>query len=116
MSIVDRNLKFSFLGVFCSSNKFIIPKDINHVRITKTERIIFDCDFIFNLLDLDYNEFTQGFKNEIKLLEYFEKSKYFTEIKFKNNSKFKHDYSRLKPFKNIIDLGLIKVENFNIFL
>jgi hypothetical protein len=110
--IVSRNLKFSFLGIMCSSDKYAIPSTVKCLRIEKRTRLIIDCDFIFELLDLDYLQFKAGFKNEIKLLEFFEKSKYYNQIKFKNNSKFKHDYSRLKPFKNLVDLGLIKVENF----
>lgn len=112
MTIVDRNLKFSYLGVMCSSNKHKIPEGTKYIRIDEKTRLIFDCEYVFNLLDLDYSMYKEGFKNEIKLLEYFEKSKYFNQIKFKNNSKFKHDYSRLKPYRNLVDLGLIKVENF----
>jgi hypothetical protein len=65
-------------------------------------------------LDLNYTEYINGFDNEIQLLEYFSKSKYYKQIKFKNNSKFKHDYNRLKPFKNIVDGDLIEVENLNV--
>jgi hypothetical protein len=112
MDFVDRNLKFSYLGVFCSSNKFIIPPDIKFIQIDDKTKLIIDCEYVFNLMDLDYLRYTQGFANEIELLEYLKTSKYYTQIKFKNNSKFKHDYSRLKPFANLVDLGLISVENF----
>ena len=112
IDIIHRNLQLSYLGVFCSSNKFKVPDDVKYIRIDKQTRLIIDCEYIFELIDLDYSEYKKGFKNEIKLLEFFEKSKYYKQIVFKNVSKFKHDYSRLKPFKNLVDLGLIKVENF----
>jgi hypothetical protein len=110
--IVDRNLKFSYLGLFCSSNKFVIPNNVKYIQVDASTRMIIDCNYIFELLDLDYNLYTSGFADEKELLEYFSKSKYFNEIKFKFNSKFKHDYSRLKPFANLVDQGLIQVENF----
>jgi hypothetical protein len=111
IDLVDRNLKFSYLGVFCSSNKFIIPEN-KFIQIDNGTRLIIDCGYVFELMDLDYSRFILGFIDEIELLEYFKSSKYFTQIKFKFNSKFKHDYSRLKPFANLVDLGLVKVENF----
>lgn len=111
--IVSRNLKFSFLGMMRFSNKFIIPKDVSTIQIEPKTILIIDCEYVFGLLDLNYSEFKAGFKNEIKLLEFFEKSKYYSQIKFRNNSKFKHDYNRLKPFKNLVDLGLIKVNKFS---
>lgn len=112
MGIVNRNLQFSYLGVMCSSNKFIIPEN-KFIQIDNGTRLIFDCEYIFGLMDLDYTRFTQGFKNEIELLEYFKNSKYYSRLaKFKFNSKFKHDYLRLKPFANLVDLGLVEVENF----
>ena len=110
--IVSMNLKFSFLGIICSSNKFVIPNDVKIIQIDSRTKLIIDCEYVFGLLDLDYSIFVTGFKNEIKLLEFFEKSKYYNQIKFRNCSKFRHDYNRLKPFKNLVDLGLIKVENF----
>lgn len=110
-TIVDRNFKFSYLGLLCSNNKFIIPPNIKYVQIDENTRLIIDPFFAFELLDLNYSEYVNGFDNEAKLLEYFSKSKYYNQIKFKNNSKFKHDYNRLKPFKNLVDGGLIKVEN-----
>jgi len=106
---IKHDFKFSALGIFCYSRKFKIPENVKYVYINNTLRLIIDCDFLFNILDLDYSEFKLGFKNEIKLLEFFEKSKYYKEIKFKNNSKFRRDCSRLKPFKNLFDLGLITI-------
>lgn len=108
-TIAERNLKLSYLGVFCSSNKFNIPDNVNFIQIDNSTRLIIDCDFIFKLLDLDYDVYKKGFNDEFELLEYFSKSKYFPEIKFKNNSKFKHDYSRLKPFANLVDKKYIKL-------
>lgn len=110
-NIIDRNLKFSYLGVLCSSNKFVIPDKVKYCQIDNNTRLIIDCDYIFSLLDLDYNRYKIGFSNEFELLEYFSQSKYFSQIKFKNNSGFKHDYLRLKPFANLINLKLIQVEN-----
>ncbi len=112
--IVDRNLKFSYLGLMCTSNKFSIPPNIQYIQIDNKTRLIIDCEYVFILLDLDYSRYTKGFKDEVELLEYFSKSKYFSQIKFKSNSKFKHDYSRLKPFANLVNLGLIQVENFTL--
>lgn len=111
--IVDRNLKFSYLGLFCSSNKFIIPQNIKYFQIDKNTRLIVDCEYIFNILDLNYQRYKNGFSDEFELLEYFSKSKYFNQINFKYNSKFKHDYSRLEPFANLVNLNLILVENLN---
>lgn len=113
-TIADRNLKFSFLGLFCSSNKFVIPDGVNYIQIDPKTRLIIDCDYVFGLLDLDYSRYKLGFADEIELLNYFSKSKYYPEIKFKSNSKFKHDYSRLKPFASLVDGGLIQVENFEL--
>lgn len=111
IDIVDRNLKLSYLGVFCSSNKFIIQEN-KFIQIDNGTRLIIDCGYVFELMDLDYSRFILGFVDEIELLEYFKSSKYYSQIKFKFNSKFKHDYLRLKPFANLVDLGLVKVENF----
>ena len=110
-TIVDRNFKFSYLGLLCSNNKFIIPQNIKFIQIDMKTRLIIDPFFVFELLDLDYVKYIDGFDNEIILLEYFSRSKYFSQINFKNNSKFKHDYNRLKPFKNLVDASLINVEN-----
>jgi hypothetical protein len=110
-TIVDRNLKFSYLGLFCSNNKFVIPPNIKYIQIDENTRLIIDPFFAFELLDLNYLKYINGFDNEAQLLEYFSKSKYYGQIKFKNNSKFKHDYNRLKPFKSLVDKGLIVVEN-----
>lgn len=106
---LKHDFKFSALGIFCYSRKFVIPEGVKYVNIDEKLRLIIDCNFLFNMLDLNYDTFKIGFKNEIKLLEFFEKSKYYKEIKFKNNSKFRRDCSRLKPFKNLFDLGLIKI-------
>lgn len=111
-NIIDRNLKFSYLGVLCSSNKFVIPDKVKYYQIDNSTRLIIDCDFIFSLLDLDYNQYKYGFDSEFELLNYFSKSKYFSQIKFKNNSGFRHDYLRLQPFANLVNLKLIQVENF----
>ena len=106
---LKHDFKFSALGIFCYSRKFIILEGVKYVNIDEKLRLIIDCNFLFDILDLNYDTFKIGFRNEIKLLEFFEKSKYYKEIKFKNNSKFRRDSSRLKPFKNLFDLGLIKI-------
>jgi len=111
-TIVERNLKFSYLGLFCTSNKFVIPPGIKYYQIDNKTRLIVDCVYVFELLDLDYLVYTKGFVDEVELLKFFSKSKYFSQIKFKFNSKFKHNYSRLKPFANLVDNRLIQVENF----
>ena len=111
-NIVSRNLKLSYLGMFCSSNKYVIPNGVKYIQVDASTRLIIDCVYIFELLDLDYNKFLNGFADEEELLDYFSKSKYFNQIEFKFNSKFKHDYSRLKPFANLVDKGLIQVKNF----
>lgn len=111
--VVNRNLKFSYLGLLCTSNKFIIPQNIKYFQIDINTRLIVDCEYIFNTLDLNYQRYQNGFENEFELLEYFSESKYFSQIHFKYNSKFKHDYSRLEPFANLVNLNLIHVENFN---
>ena len=113
MAISDHgNLKFSYLGVLCSSNKFVIPDKVKYYKIDNSTRLIIDCNYIFSLLDLDYGQYKYGFDNEFELLNYFSKSKYFSQIKFKNNSGFRHDYLRLQPFANLVNLKLIQVENF----
>jgi len=112
IDIIDRNLTLSYLGVICSSNKYVIPQGVKFIQIDLKTRLIIDLKYVFNLIDLDYLKYTKGFNDEFELLEYFKKSKYFSQIKFKFNSKFKHDYTRLKPFANLVDLGLINVENF----
>lgn len=112
VDLIHRNLKLSFLGILCSSNKFKIPSNVKFIQIDNSTRLIIDCEYIFNLIDLDYSRYKEGFINEQELLEYFKSSKYFTQIKFKNNSSFKHDYSRLKPFSNLVDNGNIYIENY----
>ena len=113
-TVVNKNFKFSYLGLFCTDNKYIIPPNIQYIQLDEKTRLIIDCFYVFNILDLNYQTYSDGFENEIELLDYFSKSKYFFQIKqFKNNSKFKHDYKRLNPFKNLVDSGLILVENFN---
>lgn len=49
---------------------------------------------------------------ELNYSTYLSASKYFSQVKFRFNSKFKYDYARLKPFANFIDLGLISVYGF----
>lgn len=93
----------------CSSNKYIIPENVKFVKIDHNIRLIIDSKYLFMLIDLDYDRFINGFRDE--LLDYFKESKYYKNIKFKNNSKFAHDYKRLTPFKNIVDKGLIFLEN-----
>ena len=110
-NIIDRNLKFSYLGVLCSSNKYILPSDVKYIRIDNNTRLIFDCDYIFSLLDLNYSKYKSGFADEFELLDFFSQSKYFSQIKFKNNSGFRHDYLRLIPFANLVNLNLIHVDN-----
>jgi hypothetical protein len=112
MNIVDVNLKIRYIGLVCSSNKFVIPPNVKYIQIDDKTRLIIDCEYVFNLMDLDYSRYIEGFGDEIELLKYLQTSKYFTQVKFKFNSKFKHDYARLKPFANLVDLGLISVENF----
>lgn len=112
MDLVDRNLKFSYLGVFCSSNKFDIPPNVKYIQIDNKTRLIIDCEYVFNLMDLNYSRFIEGFDDEIELLKYLQTSKYFTQVKFRLNSKLKHDYTRFKSFANLVDLALIHVENF----
>lgn len=109
VDMVDRNLTLSYLGVMCSSNKYVIPLDVKFIQIDSRTRLIIDPKYLFDIIDLDYLTYTKGFANEIELLEYLKKSKYFSQIKFNSNSKFKHDYSRLKPFANLVDMGLIKI-------
>ncbi len=113
INLVDRNLNFSYLGIMCSSNKYIIPNNIKFLQIDNSTKLIIDCAYAFELMDLDYKRFNEGFVDEIEFLVYLKKSKFYSQIKFKSNSKFKHDYSRLKPFANLVDLKLIDVENFN---
>lgn len=38
-TIANRNLKFSFLGLFCSSNKFLIPDGVNYIKIDNKTRL-----------------------------------------------------------------------------
>lgn len=108
---VDSNLKLTFLGIMCSSNKYVIPEDVKNIKIDNNMKLIIDCKYLFDLIDLDYDRFIKGFKDEYELLDYFKESKYYNNIKFKNNSKFKHDYKRLEPFRNIVDKGLVVFEN-----
>jgi hypothetical protein len=97
----------------CSSNKIIIPEN-KFIQIDNGTRLIADCEYVFRLMDLNYTRYTQGFNDEIELLEYFKTSKYNLQLTKYNLqlTKFKHDYSRLKPFANLVDLGLVEVENF----
>lgn len=107
IDIVDRNLTLSYLGVICSSNKIVIPDYVIFVQANENTRIILDTEYIFYLMDLNYNVFIDGFENEFELLEYFKTSKYYLQIKFSNNSKFRHNVKRLEPFKNLHDNKLL---------
>lgn len=111
---VDKNFKFSYLGLFCTNTKYIIPPDVKQIQIDSNTRLIIDCDYVFKLIDLDYSIYTNGFANEFELLEYLQKSKYYSKIKsFKLNSKFRHNYKRLAPFKNLVDSKLILTDAFD---
>lgn len=116
IDILDRNLTLSYLGVICSSNKINIPNDVKHVRIVDTNnnnsttRIIFDTKYIFKLMDLDYDIFVNGFDDEFMLLEYLKTSKYYEQIQFSNNSKFRHNIKRLETFKNLVDNNLLNLK------
>lgn len=111
--IVDRNFKFSYLGLFCTNNKFNIDTNVTYIQIDQMTRLIIDPEYVFKLLDLSYDEYVNGFTDEVELLNYFKKSKYFEQISFKFNSKFKHDCKRLEPFRNLVNSGLINIENIN---
>lgn len=114
-NIVDRNLKFAYLGLYCSSKKFVIPNGIQWFQMDSNTKLITDCKYVFELLDLDYDIYKNGFSDEFELLDYFSKSKYFAQCNFKFNSGFKHDYTRLKPFANLVNSGKIIVEGFEEF-
>ena len=101
INLAGRNYSLSHLGLICSSNKIIFPLNLNYKQINKTTRIVWDCCYIFNLMDLDYESFTKGFADEFELLKYLKTSKYYSETIFISNSKFNHDIKRLIPFKNL---------------
>ena len=53
--IISTNLKFSFLGIMCSSNKFKIPNGVKFIQIEPKTKLIIDCEYVFKLVDLDYS-------------------------------------------------------------
>ena len=111
ITFVDRNAKLSYLGLFISDRNFRLDglSEESIITIDNNSRLVIDCNFIFNLLDLNYIRYTEGFNDESELLTYLSTSKYYHLVEFKNNSKFKHDFKRLEPFRRCIELGLITV-------
>lgn len=110
ITFVNRNTKFSYLGLFISDRTFKVNESIEVTEISHNIRLVTDCNYIFNLLDLSYSRFIEGFNSEVQLLEYLSTSKYYNLVEFKNNSKFKHDFKRLEPFRTVVELGLIKIK------
>lgn len=105
--ILGRNIKINYLGMLVSDLTYKI--DTEFIKVDSNVRLITDVIYIFNLIDLDYERFTLGFQDEFELLEYLGTSKYFSEISFINNSKFKHDCKRLEPFRNLANSGKLNI-------
>lgn len=107
VNIFNNNLKLSHIGILCFSNKFLIPDSVSFINININTRLIIDPEYLFDIINLDYNTFLKGFNNEFELFNFFQKSKYFYLIKFKYDSSFKRNYNRLKPFKNLVNYRFI---------
>lgn len=103
----DRNAKLSYLGLFISDRTMVIETDF--IQLDENTRLVIDCNYIFLKLGLDYNIFLNGFNDEVDLLEFLSSSSLYSLVKFRNNSKFKHDYKRLDSFRRLVDEGLIVV-------
>jgi hypothetical protein len=99
------DFKLSYLGILCHNNQRQI--DVEHFRLDQNTRLIIDVEFLFQLIDLDYNIFKQGFQDEFELLHFLKTSKFYNLIKFNNNSKFKHDCKRLQGLQTLVDQDLI---------
>jgi hypothetical protein len=108
VQIANPEFKLSYLGLLCTNNKYDLS-NVSTINLDDKTRLITDSDYFFKLIDLDYERFKNGFSDEFELYEYFLTSKYFSQIKFKLNSKFNHDYKRLESFRNLVDGGFINL-------
>ncbi len=102
------NTKLNYLGLFITDSTFEL--EVNSIAIDRNTRLVVDCNYIFNIIELDYSRFVLGFIDEVELLNYLSSSRFFSLIEFKNNSKFKHDYKRLESFRKLVDSKLINMK------
>lgn len=109
VSLIGRNFKLSYLGVMLNNNKFNIPNNVKYIRLNNTLRLIIDPEYIFSLIDLDYNRYKLGFNDEFELLEYFKTSRYYPLVIFNRASKFNHDYKRIESFRNLVDSKSVNI-------
>jgi len=105
--IANKDFKLSYLGLLCHNNSLDI--DTGEVyRLDPNTRLVTDVYFLFAMMDLDYDRFLRGFKDEYELLDFLKSSKYFSQIKLNvNASKFRHDLKRLPGLAKLHSEGLL---------
>ena len=103
---VQEDFKISYLGLFCYNNSLDLPTDCTYT-IDETTRLITDLQFLFSLIDLDLTSYVNGFKDEFELLDYFKTSKFYSQISFKVDNRFKHDIKRIAGFANLYHSNLL---------
>ena len=108
ININRSNIKLSYLGLFCTNRQINLSK-VSHIQLDSNTRLITDPYYLFEYMNLDYEKFSQGFQTEFELLEYIKTSKYYDQIIFNANSKFRHDVKRLESFRNLYNAGLLNV-------
>jgi hypothetical protein len=104
-----KDYKLSYLGILCYNNSLTIPSEVSIHRLDQNTRLIKDVKHIFETMNLDYSRFIMGFDDELELYEYLKTSKYFDQVVFKMNSKFRHDLKRLPPLQRLYDMGLVNI-------
>lgn len=113
ISCNNNGYKFGYNGIQITNNntaKEAMKTDVSIYKIPSNKNVfILDVHFLFNLIDLDYKRFTEGFKDEFEFLEYLKTSKHWYKVKFVNNSSYRRDYTRLLPFRSLCDSGLVVV-------
>lgn len=113
ISCNNNSYKFVYNGIQIINNntaKEVAKTDVCiYKKIGNNNIFILDVHFIFNLMDLDYKRFTEGFKDEFEFLDYLKTSKKWCKVNFVNNSSYRRDYKRLLPFRSLCDAGLVVV-------
>jgi len=102
----QEDFKISYLGLFCYNNSLKLPSDCTYT-IDETTRLITDLQFLFSLIDLNLSRYVKGFKDEFELLDYFKTSKFYPQVSFKVDNRFKHDIKRIAGFANLYHSNLL---------
>lgn len=98
--------KLGYNGIIVTNRK--IHLDTKTYK-TNEHILILDINFLFEIMNLNYDRFIEGFNDEFELLEYLKTSKHWYRVYFINNSSYRRDYQRLSTFKNLCDSGFLNI-------